>query len=93
MLMYTDEMDMWIAEARQEEANNQARIRATLLQINSRNDSSSSSSTSRVQVGNSSINEGEDEEAVFQVVQDDDGEEVTTIQRSVLPDIGEDQRA
>ena len=99
MLMYTDEMDMWIAEASQEEANNRARIRATLLQINSQRDSrtetgSSSSATS----GGSAARPGAaDDEAVFQVVGDDDeGGEVTTIQRSFLPDLnseGEDQGA
>jgi len=31
MLMYTEEMETWIAEARQEEANNQARLQAAIL--------------------------------------------------------------
>ena len=31
-MMYTDEMDQWLAEARREETHSEARLRAALLQ-------------------------------------------------------------
>ncbi len=31
-MMYTEEMDMWLAEARREEGQAQARVRAAMLQ-------------------------------------------------------------
>jgi len=85
MLMYTEEMETWIAEARQEEANNQARVRAAILREAAYGEGEEGRQRQdSVQV----TNKGEAffERAPFQVVDDGDGGSCT-IHRNVLPDL------
>lgn len=77
MLMYTDEMDLWIAEARREDAQAEARIRQALVQ-----DAAQDPALGAVQDYGHSHREHEES---VQVVEE--GEEVTTIHRNVLPDL------
>lgn len=74
VLMYTDEMDLWIAEARRDDAQAEARIRQALIQ-DSAVQAPANLDPPREQIGDESV----------QVVEE--GEEVTTIHRSVLPDL------
>ena len=72
--MYTDEMDLWVAEARREDAQAEARIRQALIQDPALGSGQGGAVQERHQAAES-----------VQVVQE--GEEVTTIHRSVLPDL------
>ncbi len=82
LLMYTEEMENWIAEARQEEANSRARVQAAILrdQMRSAAEAVSARSAGRT-VAAADCN------SCRQVVEDDDDGEACTIHRTVLPDL------
>ena len=90
MLMYTDEMDAWLAEARQEEANGQARIQAALLRESlgqpPQNDGDSRRLPDVAAVSGGSFRRSSAEEEAVQVVGEGD-DALTTIHRPVLPDL------
>jgi len=80
-LMYSDEMETWLAEERHAEAQTQARLMAALI----RDEGSGQNAVIRAHgdgvPGASNVGVGE----IVQVVDDED--EVTTIRRPILPDL------
>ena len=80
-LMYSDEMETWLAEERHAEAQTQARLMAALI----RDDGNGQNAVIRANgdgvPGASNVGVGE----IVQVVDDED--EVTTIRRPILPDL------
>lgn len=88
MLMYNDELDLWLAEARQEEAKAQARLAALGLSgepsivSDLGPESETNNSTIEISLGPEETVCAEEEDIIVR-----DGGEVTTIHRPVLPDI------
>lgn len=78
-LMYSEEMDTWLAEERLEEARSQARLVAALLREEGQNPGVDRTSSAEMAAENSFSGE------TVQVVHDED--EVTTIRRPILPDV------
>ena len=87
LLMYNEEIDMWLAEASRDEAKNKALLAAAILKERQRQDSENPGVDSYGYQGRQeregSI--GHVGGVILQVVEDED--EVTTIHREVLPDI------
>lgn len=96
MLMYTDEMDLWIAEARRDEAQGQARIQAAILQdqMNSQQQQQhyysshpgQQSQQQQQQGGATGGGPGDGGDEMVDVMDDADDDDVTTIHRRRLPD-------
>ena len=87
LLMYNEEIDMWLAEASRDEAKNKALLAAAILKERQRQDSETPGmeiyGQYTRQERNSSV--GQVGGVILQVVEDED--EVTTIHREVLPDL------
>ena len=87
LLMYTDEIDMWLAEASRDEAKNKALLAAAILKERQRQDSEHPG-MDEVRYNGRQEREGSIAHVggvILQVVEDED--EVTTIHREVLPDL------
>ena len=87
LLMYNEEIDMWLAEASRDEAKNKALLAAAILKERQRQDSENPGMESyayhgRQERDGSIAHVGG---VVLQVVEDED--EITTIHREVLPDL------
>ncbi len=87
LLMYTEEMETWIAEARQEDANSRARMQAALLRdrTNSASLTTATAGSRSSSVASTAVSVGVRDNV--QVVEDEEDGEATTIRRSVLPDL------
>ena len=87
LLMYNEEIDMWLAEASRDEAKNKALLAAAILKERQCQDSETPGmeiyGQYTRQERNSSV--GQVGGVILQVVEDED--EVTTIHREVLPDL------
>ena len=87
LLMYTDEIDMWLAEASRDEAKNKALLAAAILKERQRQDSEHPGMDDERYHGRQE-REGSIAHVggvILQVIEDED--EVTTIHREVLPDL------
>ena len=80
-LMYSDEMETWLAEERHAEAQTQARLMAALIRDDGNGQNAVILANGDGVPGASNVGVGE----IVQVVDDED--EVTTIRRPILPDL------
>ena len=80
-LMYSDEMETWLAEERHAEAQTQARLMAALIREDGNGQNAAIRANGDGVPGASNVGVGE----IVQVVDDED--EVTTIRRPILPDL------
>ena len=82
LLMYTEEMETWIAEARRDEAQGRARVQAAVLRDQMREAAEAARASSSSRVATAAV-----AGSSRQVVEDEDGGEACTIHRTVLPDL------
>ncbi len=91
LLMYTEEMENWIAEAKQEEANSRARMQAAMLRDQLRSSSTAAAvlaSSASSSVRRRRLSTGGSSGDNRQVVEDEEtGEAGTVIHRATLPDL------
>ena len=81
--MYAEEMENWIAEAKREEANSEARIAAALMEEATRDLNHQANHRSQ----GSSSNGGSRHTDTVAVLVGGDNEEMTVVHRNVLPDL------